>query len=351
MIKYNIGPDTYVEHDEECQPEGCWIAPEIGYRFRKNPPGFYKRVLETLLELRKSVRAQMRSLDPGSVEYRLLDDRQRALKILANAAYGYMGWIGARWYHRQGAEAVTAWGRDTIRKAISIARDLNLKVIYGDTDSLFITYNKDMVEEFIARVYRELELEIKIDKVYRKVFFTEAKKRYIGLTYDGRIDIVGFEAVRGDWSELAKELQEKVAEIVLSTESIDKAVEYVKQVIKELENGKIPIEKLVIWKTITKPLDEYEAAAPHVKAAKILLARGGRLSVGDKVGYVIVRGSGKISDRAYPYIFASVKEIDTEYYIDHQIIPATLRILSYFGVTDRSLKAAAKAKKTLFDFK
>ncbi len=351
MIKYNIGPDTYVEYEHECQPHGCWVAPEIGYRFRKHPPGFYKRVLETLLELRKSVRAQMKSLDPESVEYRLLDDRQRALKILANAAYGYMGWVGARWYHRQGAEAVTAWGRDTIRKAIAIARELGLKVIYGDTDSLFITYDKDKVERFIELVYKRLELEIKVDKIYRKVFFTEAKKRYIGLTMDGRIDIVGFEAVRGDWSELAKEIQERVAEIVLSTDSVDKAVEYVRGVIRDLEEGKIPIEKLVIWKTITKPLDEYEAAAPHVRAAKILLSKGGRISIGDKVGYVITRGSGRISDRAYPYMFVSPKDIDTSYYIDHQIVPATLRILSYFGVSDRSLKAAAKARKTLFDFR
>jgi DNA polymerase I len=350
MIKYNIGPDTYISNPEECGEDGCWEAPETGYLFRKSPPGFYKRVLETLLRLRKAVREEMKKYSIDSAEYRILDERQRALKILANAAYGYMGWVGARWYFRQGAEAVTAWGRATIKRAIEIARSMGLNVIYGDTDSLFIGYVKGVAEEFAEKISRELEMEIKIEKIYKKVFFTEAKKRYVGLTEDGRIDIVGFEAVRGDWSELAKEIQEKVAEVILRTEDISKAIEYVRGVIKDLEAGRVPIEKLVIWKTITRPLEEYEATAPHVRAAKILLSKGGRIAIGDKIGYVIVKGAGRISDRAMPYFFVDPKDIDPTYYIDHQVIPAALRILEYFGVTDKTLRSGAKSR-SLFEFR
>jgi DNA polymerase I len=255
--------------------------------------------------------------------------------------------VGARWYFRQGAEAVTAWGRATIKRAIEIARSMGLNVIYGDTDSLFIGYVKGVAEEFAEKISRELEMEIKIEKIYKKVFFTEAKKRYVGLTEDGRIDIVGFEAVRGDWSELAKEIQEKVAEIILRTEDISKAIEYVRGVIKGLEAGRVPIEKLVIWKTITRPLEEYEATAPHVRAAKILLSKGGRIAIGDKIGYVIVKGAGRISDRAMPYFFVDPKDIDPTYYIDHQVIPAALRILEYFDVTDKTLRSGAKSRSLL----
>ncbi|GAY25895.1 hypothetical protein ATG_10980 [Desulfurococcaceae archaeon AG1] len=349
MIKYNIGPDTYIDNEEECGEDGCWKAPEVGYLFRKSPPGFYKRVLETLLKLRRSIRDEMKKYDPDSIEYRILDERQKALKILANAAYGYMGWVGARWYFKQGAEAVTAWGRATIKRAIEIAKSMGLEVIYGDTDSLFIKYSKGLAEEFAERISRELEMEIKIDKIYRKVFFTEAKKRYVGLTENGGIDIVGFEAVRGDWSELAKEIQEEVARIILGTNDVSKAIEYVRSVVKNLEAGKIPMEKLVIWKTITRPLDEYEATAPHVRAAKILLSRGGRIAIGDKIGYVIVRGAGRISDRAMPYTFVDPKDIDPSYYIDHQVIPAALRILEYFGVTERTLRSGSRSR-SLFDY-
>jgi len=349
MIKYNIGPDTFVRG--ECGEDECYIVPGLGYRFRKHPPGFYKMVLETLLKLRKQVREEMKKLPKDSPEYRVLDERQKALKVLANASYGYMGWVGARWYFKEGAEAVTALGRETIRRAISIARSLGLKVIYGDTDSLFVTYIKEKVEEFISKVKEELGLEIKIDKLYKRVFFTEAKKRYIGLTTDGSIDIVGFEAVRGDWAEIAKEVQEEVAKIVLREGKVDDAVRYVRDVVRKLREGQVPLEKLIIWKSITRKLEEYAVDAPHVVAAKRLVEAGGKIEVGDKIGYVIVKGIGKISSRAYPYFMVKdARNIDSEYYIQHQIVPAALRILSYFGVTDKQLMGAGKAAKSILDF-
>ncbi len=351
MIKYNVGPDTLVRPGEDCGECGCWEAPEVKHRFRRCPPGFFKTVLERLLTLRKRVKEEMKKYPPDSPEYRLLDERQKALKVLANASYGYMGWSGARWYCRECAEAVTAWGRHLIRTAIEIARKLGLKVIYGDTDSLFVTYDPEKVRKFIEIIEKELGFEIKLEKVYKRVFFTEAKKRYAGLLEDGRIDIVGFEAVRGDWCELAKEVQAKVAEIVLKTGDVNKAIEYVRRVIRELEEYKVPIEKLVIWKTLTKRPEEYAAEAPHVVAAKRMIAAGFRVSPGDKIGYVIVRGGGRVSQRAWPYFMVKdVRQIDVNYYIDHQIIPAVLRILGYFGVTEKRLKAGVGGQRTLFDF-
>ncbi|MEM4984303.1 MAG: DNA polymerase II [Sulfolobales archaeon] len=346
MVKYNIGPDTYVEG--EC--ENHYKIPGTNYCFRKDPPGFYKSVLETLLRLRRVVREEMKKYPLGSPEHLILDERQRALKILANASYGYMGWVGARWYFKPGAEAVTAIGRDTIKKAISLAENLGLEVIYGDTDSLFIS-NRPEVSKFIEEVMKVLELEIKVDKVYKRVFFTEAKKRYVGILDDGRIDIVGFEAVRGDWSEIAKEVQENVAKIVLETGDTKKATDYVRSVVLELKQQKIPLEKLVIWKTLTKSLDEYEVNAPHVTAAKKMIGLGFKVEKGDKIGYVITRGQTPISSRAAPYFMAKLSDIDVDYYVKHQIVPAAMRILEYFGVSEKQLEAISKAGKTLFDFK
>lgn len=349
MIKYNVGSDTIIK--DQCIDSYHYIAPEVEHCFRKEPPGFFKNVLTKLLQLRKAIREEMKKYPPDSYEYRLLDERQRAVKILANATYGYMGWIGARWYCRECAEAVTAWGRQLIRKAIELASQLGLKVIYGDTDSLFLTYDPERIEAFIEQVEKELGFEIKIDKIYERVFFTEAKKRYAGLLSDGRIDIVGFEAVRGDWAEIAREVQEEITEILLKGQGVDKAVEYVRTVISNLVQGKIPLEKLIIWKTITKSLGEYEAEAPHVNAAKKLIRQGFKVEVGDKIGYVVLKGSGKISERAEPYIFVKdPRAIDYDYYIDHQIIPAAMRILEYFGVSELQLRRSQTGRRSLFDY-
>jgi len=349
MVKYNVGPDTLVRPGEEYDPDEVYVAPEVGHKFRKRPPGFFKRVVEKLLEIRKRIKEEMKKYPPDSPLYRLLDERQKAVKLLANASYGYLGWPHARWYCKPCAESITAWGRMLIKKAIEMAREMGLKVIYGDTDSLFVTYDPEKVEAFIKRIEEELGFEVKIDKIYKRVFFTEAKKRYIGITIDGRIDVVGFEAVRGDWSELAKETQTRVAEIILSTGDVEEAVRYVQKVIQDLKAGKIDVDKLVIWKTLTKRPEEYHAEQPHVTAAKILMKMGYRVSPGAKIGFVIVKGKGPVSKRAKPYFLASKDEIDVDYYIDKQVVPAALRILSYFGVTEKKLKGAS-GRKTLLDF-
>ena len=350
MIAKNISPDTYVPPEEVDDPSKYNIAPEVGHAFRKEPPGFYKKVLSRLLEFRRKLREEMKKYDPSSIEYKILYERQRAVKVIANACYGYAGWLGARWYKREVAEATTAWGRQTIKETIKIAKSLGLEVIYGDTDSVFVKYDKEKVERFIKEVEQRFGLEIKPDKIYVRVFFTEAKKRYCGLLPDGRIDIVGLEAVRGDWAEIAKEVQEKVIEIVLKEGSPQKAAEYVSKVIEELRAGKIPVSKLIIWKTVTKDIREYEVEAAHVTAAKRLLEAGFQLEIGDKVGYVILKGGGKLAERAWPYqLVKDPSQIDYEYYVRKQVIPAALRILGYFGISENQLLTSGK-QTTLFDF-
>lgn len=130
MIKYNVGPDTLVRPGEKVSPDEVYVSP-AGYMFKKRPDAFFKRSLVTLLNLRKEIKERMKSLSPEDPLYKLLDNRQKAVKVLANAHYGYMGWPHARWYCRECAEAVTSWGRELILKAIQMARELGLKEFTG----------------------------------------------------------------------------------------------------------------------------------------------------------------------------------------------------------------------------
>ena len=117
MIRYNLSPDTYVAPDEPEPPAGVYEAPEVRHRFRKAPPGFYKEALTYLIEVRRQNTQANEDFKPSTVEYSILDARQKAVKIITNAAYGYAGWIGARWYIKPVAEAASAWGRHTILSA------------------------------------------------------------------------------------------------------------------------------------------------------------------------------------------------------------------------------------------
>jgi DNA polymerase I len=353
MITYNLSPDTYVAPKEQVPASGVFEAPEAKHKFRKAPPGFYKEILTYLIGVRGEIRGKMKNLNPESVEYRVLDARQKAVKVITNAAYGYAGWTGARWYIKPVAEAASAWGRHTIHTAIDMAETDGLKVVYGDTDSLFILNDDRKVRELKKEIEDKLGLDVERGEVYVRVFFTEAKKRYAGLRQDGSLDIVGLEVIRGDWAEVAKKVQEHVLEIILKEKSSQKAVDYVQSVVDELRQRKVPFRDLIIWKTLTKPVEKYAVKASHVEAAKMLRDKGWRLTVGDKVGYVILAGEGRLYKRVKPYLFAAYDEVDVNYYVTKQVVPAAARVLQFFGVTEGDLlKATDKEKesKSLLDF-
>ncbi len=137
MVKHNLSPDTYLKPEEPV--EKVYVAPEVGHKFRVEPPGFYKQVLLELIEARRKIQKQMAKLEADNSLYKILDARQRSIKVITNATYGYCGWRGARWYVSEVAEATAAWGRKTIMETIELAKKIGLEVVYGDTDSVFVT--------------------------------------------------------------------------------------------------------------------------------------------------------------------------------------------------------------------
>jgi DNA polymerase I len=353
MIAYNLSPDTYISPKEPVPPSGVFEAPEVKHKFQKEPPGFYKEALSYLINVRSEIHTKMKELNTKSVEYQVLDARQKAVKVITNATYGYAGWIGARWYRKPVAEAASAWGRHTILTAIKMAENAGLKVVYGDTDSLFIAYEAKKTQELEKQIEQKLGLDIERGKIYKRIFFTEAKKRYAGLLSDGSLDIVGLEVIRGDWAEVAKKVQEHVLEIILKEQSPEKAADFVRSVIEELRQRKVPFRDLIIWKTLTKPVEEYKIKASHVEAAKALRNKGWKMTVGDKVGYVILAGEGRLYDRVKPYVFAVYDEVDIDYYVSKQVVPAAARVLEFFGVTEEELLKPERKEnraRSLMDF-
>lgn len=132
MVAYNVSPDTYLPPDQA--PDGpVHEAPDVGHRFRTEPDGFFKRILQELLSTRQDLKGEMAVQERGSQGWRTLKVEEQAIKVLTNAFYGYMGWGGARWQSVPCAEATTAWGRHFVQRAAEMARDLDLEVLYGDS--------------------------------------------------------------------------------------------------------------------------------------------------------------------------------------------------------------------------
>lgn len=356
MISFNISPDTFVEPNEAEEESDLYVAPEVGHAFKKAPDGFFKRIMSDLITRRKAIKAEMKKYDKTSDEYRLLDIQQQSVKILTNSFYGYTGWSAAKFYKRECAEATTAWGRHFIKRAVTVAEERGFKVIYGDTDSIFakLTDARGDVEdrreailekakEVSERISKELPLELEIQDFFKSIFFTGKKKRYAALTDKGEIVVRGLEVRRGDWCELAKEVQTKVIDLILREKDPAAAVKYTRSVIQGLKEGKIPLDKLIIYKTLTRKISGYETKQAHVIAAERALASRIVYEVGSKIPYVILKGVGKTSDRAFPVDLIERSEgnemtaegrryqIDTAYYVQHQVIPVAHRVLQLFG--------------------
>lgn len=122
------------------------------------------------------IKSKFENSNPKSSEYRVLDARQKAVKVITNADYGYAGWIVARLYIKPVAEAATDWGRYTIQETIAMAKKIGLEVVYGDTDSIFIKQGQEKAANLAEEVENKHGLEIKPEKIYERVLFTEAKK-------------------------------------------------------------------------------------------------------------------------------------------------------------------------------
>jgi DNA polymerase I len=347
MVKYNISPDTLIPIHGDQRLGKIYQVPEVHHSFRASPPGFYTVALTKLLEIRKTTKFELKETSVNDPKYKLLRARDTATKITTNAVYGYAGWAGARWYSREVAESAAALGRDTIQHSIAIAEQLNLEVLYSDTDSLFVKYDEKLIAKFLKEIDSKFKLEISISQIYKRILFTEAKKKYAGLRRDGEIDIVGLEAIRGDWSLLAKNVQNDIVRIILEHKEPKDAVEYVSKLIRKLDRGDddIPLSSFIIWKSLTRPVAKYEVNAPHVEAAKRMLKDGSPVSVGDKIGFIITNRGGRLYQKAEPYYKVKREQIDVNYYVRNQIIPAAARITEIFGYTEEKLIEIAESSQ------
>ncbi|MGC8962335.1 MAG: DNA polymerase domain-containing protein, partial [Candidatus Bathyarchaeia archaeon] len=142
--------------------------------------------------------------------------------------------------------------------------------------------------------------------------------------------------------------QEETIRVLLEGRGTKEALDNIKRLISDIRSGRIPLKEFIIWKTLTRPLEDYKVKAPHVEVSRRLKERGWRLDVGDKVGYVVTRRGGKIYEKAVYYAEASEGEVDYEYYVENQVVPAVLRILEPFNIKKETLTAPRGS--SLIDF-
>lgn len=354
IISHNVDPST-IDCDC-CKKEEAHIAPNNHY-FCKNKKGFIPEVLDWLIKKRVEIKNEYKKeTDPEKKA--ILNVKQQALKLLANSMYGYYAFIRARWYSRDCAEAIAAWGREYIQKTIEEAKKSGFEVVYGDTDSIFITKpgeeDKQKIQkeakEFVKKINEKLPeaMELEFEGFYlRGIFIT--KKRYALTDENGVLTVKGLEIRRRDWAEIAKDTQNKVLKAILFDRNPEKAAEIVKEVVKNIKEGRVKLKDLAINTQMTRGMGEYVQPGPHITAAKKAMKQGMDFKTGSIITYVVTKKGDSISDQARVIDFVEEGDYDAEYYIGHQVMPAIMRILESLGYSEQELRGLGK-QMTLGDW-
>ncbi len=319
-------------------------------------PGILPGVLENLVKRRREVKKQLAASNDPVVKQQC-DIKQRALKLSANSMYGCLGFTNSRFYAKPIASLITKKGRDTLKKAYDlVTKEMNLQVIYGDTDSLMVSSNKDNLEEALAiaqkarsginKEYRKLEIEI--DGIFKSLLLLK-KKKYAALKlrnpFDEKagvfIDIKGLDMVRRDWCPLTKVLSDEVLRELLSGKNSEEIAQSLSKKFGEygskLQQKKLKLSQFIITKQLTKPLAEYKDAQrqPHVRVAQMQIKKGESETnlIGHFIPYVICKGDPNLSfaERAHhpSEVQALGLEVDTQWYATQQILPPLQRLLEY----------------------
>lgn len=251
----NIGLNNWQNDSDDRVPE----VPE------DQDQGILPKLIATLVSRRKQVKSNMKDKRATADQLATWDIKQLALKLTANSMYGCLGYTQSRFYARPLAMLTTFKGREILRSTKELAESSQLRVIYGDTDSVMINTNADNIEEAL-KVGKEFKrsvneryklLEIDIDNVFRRLLL-HAKKKYAAINmvevdgkYVDKLEVKGLDMKRREYCALSKEASSRLLNEILYGEEpevvISKVHEYLRGLSKKMREEEIPAHKYIIF--------------------------------------------------------------------------------------------------------
>jgi len=296
----------------------------------------------------------------------------QAIKIIMNSFYGVLGTSGCRIHDSRLTSSITKRSHQIILQTVKLIEAEGYEVIYGDTDSVFVSLHQaadnetaqsigrrlvDIInaywtghlqQQYAIQSYLEMEFETHFNQFFMPTVRGSdqgSKKRYAGLIDDGlgnrTIHYKGLETVRTDWTELAGLFQQNLYQLVFDGKEYE---EYVRQTVDDLRAGKFD-SALVYRKRLRKKLSEYvKNIPPHaqaaIKAEAIFNQKGTPSRYRNKswIEYVITLSGAETLE-------CQDSKLDYDHYIEKQLTPIADTILNAIG---SSMEAVIGLQQDLF---
>ncbi|OJD18693.1 hypothetical protein AJ78_01308 [Emergomyces pasteurianus Ep9510] len=338
------------------------IAPNgIIYAKQEVRKSLLAKMLVEILETRVMVKGGMKADKDNKYLQRLLNNRQLALKLIANVTYGYTSAsFSGRMPCAEIADSIVQTARETLEKAIALIHSVErwgAEVVYGDTDSIFV-YLKGRTRDEAFNIGEEIAktvtdsnprpVKLKFEKVYHPCVLL-AKKRYVGYKYESRLqkepdfDAKGIETVRRDGTPAEQKIEEKALKILFETADLSRVKNYFQKQCAKIMQGKVSIQDFCFAKEVRLGTYSDRGMPPPgalISAKRMLEDPRTEAQYGERVPYVVISGApgARLIDRCVPpevLLHDSQLELDAEYYISKNLIPPLERIFNLVGANIR----------------
>lgn len=317
------------------------------------------RMLEDLLDTRSLVKKTMSDIGSKNPPLqKLLNRRQLALKLIANVTYGYTSAsFSGRMPCSDLADTIVQTGREILEKAIELIEgneEWGAKVVYGDTDSLFVylpgksrneahNIGKEMATEVTK--HNRSPISLKVEKVYHPSILL-SKKRYVGFMYETPLqlqpvfDAKGIETVRRDGHSAQQKIVKTCIQILFRTKDLSQVKKYVQEQFVKIHHNKVSLQDFCFMREVRLGSYKSEKTAPPgavVATRQKEHDHRFRPQYKERVPYVVVRGSvGQIlKERCISpeeFLTNETLELDSDYYIEKTLVPPLLRLFNIMGV-------------------
>lgn len=288
IIDFCLDPSNITNSDDSLSINSTY--------FIQNDKALLPTIVRQLINLKNEIKFQLENTSLESSEHKDIKIKYNAIKSIVNSAYGVMGNRFFRLYDKRVASATTYLIRDLLKYVKEKIEKKGYKVIYVDTDSIFINSKNNLtdslneiVQEWAKKKGKEkINIEFAYEGIFERLLIL-AKCRYVGYlkTEKGiEKEVKGVEIKRKDSTEFLKKFQEDLIEQILNKyekNNIIRWVESQKSIIKIL-----PLEQIAFPCKLSKKPEEYKNTPIFVRALEY---SGLDKKVGDTFYYIYVKSN------------------------------------------------------------